>query len=373
MAEPLPPPPPPPPDVEGLHTDPGTAGQYQLAAPTHFTPDAAGLYTNPGTAGQYQLAAPTHFTPDAEGRYAAPGTARQWQLAAPTHFAPATQDREETAFPEDEAGFSAYYRVPPGDTSPRLSVSEIYDTLLDTPDESNRVRSKAGIGVDLGANFGIVRVRLFASRDVLGANTDVTLYFDDHGWIVAYLPANAPASQIWCHHCADDEPQADSKANAHLDNNLLLLAIDEVLAINAALAANHPDATAAPNAPRAPRDKVGYYHWKHQACNAFLLFGNVAADGQSDPIRFVIPKSIANVQASAAALLTSHPVAGAATTARVTVDETEAATANSENPLAAAQFKLNRDDTKTSLHHMSVAADPGKSAAGIVMLVYTKP
>ena len=260
--------------------------------------------------------------------------------------------------------------MPPGDTPPRLSVSEIYDTLLDTPDESNRVRSKPGTGVVLGANFGIITIPMFASRDVPGANTDITLYFDDQGWIVAYLPANAPASQIWCHHCADDEPQTDPKANAHLDNNLLLLAIDEVLAINAALAADHPDATAAPNAPRA---EIGYYHWQHQACNAFLLFGNVAADGQSDPIRFVIPKSIGDVHASAAALLTSHPVAGAAATARVTVDETEAATANSETPLAAAQFKLNRDKSKTSLHRMSVAADPGKSAAGIVMLVYTKP
>ena len=333
-------------------------------------PDVEGLYTDPGTAGQYQLAAPTHFTPDAEGRYADPGTAGHWQLAAPTHFAPATPDREETAFPEDEAGFSAYYRVPPSDTPPRLSVSEIYAKLLDPPDESNRVRSKADSGGVLGANFGIITIPMFASRDVPGATTKVTLYFDDQGWIVAYLPANAPASQIWCHHCADDEPQADPKANAHLDNNLLLLAIDEVLAINAALATDHPDATAAPTAPRA---EIGYYHWQRPQCNAFLLFGNVAAAGQSDPIRFVIPKSIANVQASAAALLTSHPVAGAAATARVTVDGTEAATANSETPLAAAQFDLNRDKSKTSLHRMSVAADPGKSATGIVMLVYTKP
>ena len=311
--------------------------------------------------------------PIIEGRYTDPGTARQWQLAAPTHFTPATPDREETAFREHEAGFSAYYRVPPGDTPPRLSVSEIYDTLLDPPDESNQVRSTPSKKVDLGANFGIITIPMFASRDVAGATTDVTLYFDDQGWIVAYLPANAPASQIWCHQCADDEPQTNSKANAHLDNNLLLLAIDEVLTINAALAADNPDATAAPTAPRAPRDKVGYYHWKHQACNAFLLFGNVAAAGESDPIRFVIPKSIANVKASASVLITSHREVGEETSARVLVDDEPEVEAKAPVYLNAKSFDLDRTSETTSLHQMSVTVAAGKSAAGIVMLVYTKP
>lgn len=308
--------------------------------------------------------------PIIEGRYAAPGTAGHWQLAAPTHFAPATPDREETAFREHEAGFSAYYRVPPGDTSLRLSVSEISDTLLDTPDESNRVRSKPGIEVDLGANFGIITIPMFASRDVRDATTEVTLYFDDQGWIVAYLPANAPASQIWCHHCADDEPQTNSKANSHLDNNLLLLAIDEVLKINAALAADNPDATAAPTAPRA---EIGYYHWQRPQSNAFLLFGNVAADGKSDPIRFVIPKSIANVKASASVLITSHREVGEETSARVLVDDEPEVEAKAPVYLNAKSFDLDRTGETTSLHQMSVTADPGKSAAGIVMLVYTKP
>ena len=317
--------------------------------------------------------------PLTEGRYANPAAAGQLELAAPVHFAPATQDRTDTAFREDEAGFSAYYRAPrpdadtPGDASPRLEVDKIHDKLLEPPHQSNPVRSGAGSSVDLGANFAIAKVPLFAARGVSSVTTDVTLYFDDQGWIVAYLPHDAPAAQIWRHQSAPGETYSDSKANEHLENNLLALAIDEVLTINKVVASDDPDALDAPPRIKVPRNKVGYYHWQHPDCDAFLLFSGITDGGESVVTRFVIPTSIKNVQASAVALITTHPEQGETTSARVLVDDAPVAVAQAPTYHQAESFELSREGETTSVHGMSVSTDAKKSAAGVVMLVYDKP
>ena len=61
------------------------------------------------------------------------------------------------------------------------------------PDESNSVRAQlAGRAVDIGANFGIVRLPMVAAVGVGGLTRDITVYYDDQGWIAAYLRVRAP-------------------------------------------------------------------------------------------------------------------------------------------------------------------------------------
>ena len=123
------------------------------------------------------------------------------------------------------------------------------------------------------------------------------MYYDDRGWVVAYLPTNAPAAGIWRYDPQDTGNAPGDKAN-DLDQNLLLLAINEVLA-----AAKEDVSEIA----YADQDTVGYYHWQYPDYNAFVLFSHEDDGGTSDPIRFVVPPTIENILPSASVLITSMP------------------------------------------------------------------
>ena len=266
-------------------------------------------------------------------------------------------DDPNTAFPEGEAGFSAYYRVDDQDaTKPRLNVVTVTDALLDKPGESNTARAGTGSPQHLGSNFGIVELPMFAT--VGGHPVDprkVTVYYDDRGWVVAYLPKDEPAAAIWRHDT--DDPG--------LNQNLLVLAINEVL--NAAELAS------------VTHDGVGYYDWQNADCNAFLLFSNEASGGTSDPVNFVIPPTIADVQASAAVLITSrYSTGGDPVSTSVVLDGQTAVTADATTLLDVAKFDITRqtdenNEHQTSLHKMTVTVSGDDAATGVVMLLYSKP
>ncbi len=292
-------------------------------------------------------------------------------LVAPAGFAAADED-SDTAFREGDAGFSAYYRIPaPAGTeeqsrSARLDVSGITDKLTDEPDESDAVRAGTGKSVDVGLNFGIVELPMFAAVVSPAPTESVTVYYDDTGWIVAYLPKDRPAAAIWKHGSAKDERTDDPKADEDLERNLLVLAISEVLKANDA------------NAAGVSHSDVAYYDWDNEGCDAFVLFSAVASAGASDQVKFVIPRTITEIQASAAAVIASDLDDGdTASWGKVKVDEVEVK-ATAPNLLAVSSIELEReyDDEgalKTGLHQMTVEVSEGETAAGVVMLVYDKP
>ena len=121
--------------------------------------------------------------------------------------------------------------------------------------------------MDIGFNFGIIRLPMHAAFVSPRPTENVTVYFDDQGWIVAYLPTGKPAAAIWKY-----KSVGDTTGNAELANNLLVLAINEVLKAN--------DASAA----RVGHSAVDYYDWENADCDAFALFSAVA-DGAEHPIR----------------------------------------------------------------------------------------
>lgn len=283
-----------------------------------------------------------------------------------------SQGDDTTAFREEDAGFSAHHRVPDyfqgnghHELQPRLNVIAITDALLDDPEESNDNRLFAGVHVDSGGNFGIVELPMVPAK---GFGTQlppapVTVYFDDRGWVVAYLPADAPSASIW-RHDPTDQPDNDRPAN-DLAQNLLVLAINEVLAVA------RDDV---PEIADASHDTVGYYHWQHPDLNSFVLFGHRSKGGTSDPIRFVVPPAIEDIRSSAAVLITESGGPGQfATHAQLMVDERAVVEVQQPSRLAAGRFELKRTVDVTRLYEVTVAVDEEGAAEGVVMLLYKRP
>lgn len=320
------------------------------------------------------------YGPPAESSHVDTRMESMFTLQAPIHFAVSVQEEDKTAFREDEAGFSAYYRVPKRSDSddrsgglPRLNVAAITGALLDDPEDSNGARTGSGSPQYLGSNFGIVKLSMHPAVGFgrLVQPRNVMVYFDDRGWVVAYLPAGEPAAAIWRYDAsAGGNPSAGSKVTEHLDQNLLVLAINEVL--NAGTAHN-------PELSTITHGDVGYYDWQNVECNAFLLFNNVAEAGTSQPVNFVIPPAIADVQASTAVLITSrYSIGGDPVSASVALGRETVVTADVTTLLRVAKFDIDRPtdengDRQTSLHKMSVTVSGNDTATGVVMLLYNKP
>ena len=303
----------------------------------------------------------------AEASQARATVATVWDLAEPNHLVTTSQGNNATAFREEDAGISAHHRVPDhfqgdgqNDLRPRLNVIAIRDALLEEPDESNGNRVEAGRHVDSGANFGIVELPTVAAVGFGSAvqPRQVTVYFDDRGWVVAYLPADAPAAGIWRYDSLDQ--QADN-----LKQNLLVLAVNEVLS------AAKQDV---PEIIEATHDTVGYYHWRHPEHNAFVLFSHASNGGTSDPIRFVVPPTIQNILASAAVLITGSRKPDQSTTnAELMVDGQAVVTVQEPSRLTVAGFDLERSTDATRLYEVTIAVDTEETAAGVIMLLYNRP
>ena len=261
--------------------------------------------------------------------------AAEVELSPPSaRFAAANSD--DTGFPAEDVGFSAYLQVPAttdstgnANTSPRLDVVATALALETPPPASDPIRAGAGTVVGLGSNFAIVTLPLRPALDQLLPPTNVNVYFDDQGWVVGYLPAGHPAAAIWRYSSARAANDDEYDSNADLANNLLVLAINATLS---AANANPDTVTSA---------MVSYFDWEHPDCDAYVLFSNSAIGTDSHPVRFLVPSAIKRVHASAAVLITTHPEGGSASFADLMVDGQAIATVGSGRPaLAATNFNL---------------------------------
>ena len=303
----------------------------------------------------------------AEGRYSPADMPGALELSAPgAAFHNADADAS-TAFREEAAGFSAYYRVPaPSDANaPRLNIKTITDKLRAPPDQNDatvRVQGRAGEVVEQAVNFAIVTIAMNAAMGHNGEVREITLYYDDRGWIVAYLEVNVPAAAIWRYrplNAADGDTA--KRPDELLADNLL------VLGINLVLTAHNAEAAAVTH------EMAGYHHWQFPQCDAFILFSNQTTSGKSDPISIVIPPTIRDIQASAAALIAGIPVRGEDASAAVLIDGTAKVTARAPDYLFVDRFPLTSDTERSSVYRMQVSGTDGKLAVGVVMLVYDKP
>lgn len=320
--------------------------------------------------------------PTAEGRLTDGTLPDDVELATPVGFAVSSSaDNPDTAFREDEAGFSAYYRVTETKVVNEqgkglfLNIKGITENLATEPDAhlpdpSNGIRGK-GIVQDYGLNFGIVALPMVAAVGVNVPLQDVNVYYDDEGWIVAYLTCEPASDEQDKPNC---EPAASMwKHDQELEQNLLLLAVNEVISANNQAAESNGDGWTQLNS--VTHETVRYYDWQEPDCNAFVIFSAKSGGGASNPVKFVIPPTIetGDIQASAAALITRQQADGAQTEASVEVDGTALVTVKAPVLLDARSFDLDRTDGETSLHDMTVSVSEGEPATGVVMLVYKKP
>ena len=291
------------------------------------------------------------------------------ELVAPAGVAAADED-SDTAFREGEAGFSAWVRIAAseqGDDEPKLDVMGIKDDLETAPEESE-VRG-AGKVVDWGLNFAIVEVPMFVAVISPAPIENVTVYFDDQGWVVAYLPRDRPAAAIWKY-----KSVGDATGDEELENNLLVLAIKEVLKAG--------DIDTSEIIDDEGKYTVKYYDWENEDCDAFALFSAATKDGvKSEPVKFVVPHTITEIQASAAVVIEEQVQGSDSVTASIDVDGNTVAEANAEQLRNAEEFTLAREmdeerdngSYRTSLHKVVVDVSTDNDATGVVMLVYDKP
>ena len=160
---------------------------------------------------------------------------------------------EDLAFPSDEAGFSAYYRRME-DGNAKLDKSKVDDHIFSPiEDGSTDVLLKQADMVDIGDNYTIATLSL---ENVDNIPSEVNLYYDSEGWIVAYLPSGTPSSAVWQARKEDVE----NPMITDISNTTLLDAINVV--VDEAL-----DETAIAH----DNDDLGYYHWQHTDADNFLM------------------------------------------------------------------------------------------------------
>ena len=295
--------------------------------------------------------------------YADPSRPAAMELAAPPLPVSDRTGDGETGFPKADAGISAYYRIPApqgadatDSDAPLLNIMDVVIALTAPATAKDLVRAGPADIINLGLNFGIIAIPMHgAVAAATPPPTTVRVYFDDQGWIIAYLPKGTPAAAIWRYSGSGDD------ANVALDDDFLARAIG-LVAKSGAGAADYSR-------------PAGYYDWQNPECDAYVLFSNRIGGAAAHPVRFIIPSAIDAVQASAAVLITSHTEGGSADRAELRVDDAAVVSASrdaAQSQYNAVKFDLDIADGPVSQHTMAITGD-GISAAGVVMLLYDKP
>lgn len=306
--------------------------------------------------------------------YADPARPAVIELARPPLPYGSNRNAGEAGFPQENAGISAYYRIPaaqidgvPDNTARRLNVQDVARALISPLEDDEILRADPAEVVNLGLNFGIITIPMQgASVASTPPTTEVSVYFDDQGWIITYLPANTPPAAIWRYNSAEPAANGDN-ANSALDDNFLSRAIGLVVSAAASEADSNIDAYAGPS---------GYYDWQNPQCDAYVLFSNSVGKQEPHPVRFIIPERIEHIRASAAVLTIDALEDGSTDVSQLYVDDVEVVSASrdkAQTPYRAGNFTLARAAGPVSQHAMTIDASAGVEAAGVVMLMYDKP
>ena len=248
------------------------------------------------------------------------------------------------AFPSGDAGFSAYYRVTNASSLPTLDKAAVDEGVMGEV-ESSTYRSAPASLIDTGENYSVVSLPI---HNIAQTTTTVHLYYDDEGWVVAYLPRGEESSRVWQAGNLDDEnPAMDAIDTTLLD--AINVVVEEALGQRALVA-----------------DDLGFYHWGHPAATDFFMMANARGDTGTDTISFAVPESFEMQEVSV-----SMWVSGDAC-ATVTLDG-EPLTQNRCQPqfhhIPVAWNDFTGQTGHTMLLEQSVS-DMGASGA-IIMLVYS--
>lgn len=267
------------------------------------------------------------------------------------------------AFPESDAGFSAYYRV--ANSGGYGLDKAAVDAEIFAPISSGDLTYRDSVAsiIATGGNYTVATLPIINIDYVSDTDkliTNVNVYYDNQGWIVAYLPAGAPSSQVWQARALDAE-------------NPSLSDIDTVLldAINVIYVDGLNNTT-----PLTTTDSgFNYYHWQHPTAANFLMLAQSQAQqgGASLPVSFAVPASFQVAEVSATMWI-SQDVNPSAPCAKLTLDDADLIAQQCAKGFYHATADLTAFNAQ-SAHVMKLeqsARDAGASG-GMLMLVYATP
>ena len=267
------------------------------------------------------------------------------------------------AFPESDAGFSAYYRV---SNSGGYGLDKAaVDAEIFAPVSSGDLTYRDSVAsiIATGGNYTVASLPIINIDYVSDTDkliTTVNVYYDDQGWVVAYLPANTSSAQVWQARTLDAE-------------NPTLSAVDTVLldAINVIYVDGLNNSTPLTT------DAAGfnYYHWQHPDAANFLMLAVAHGEqgGANQPVSFAVPATFEVAEVSAT-LWISQDVNPSAPCAKLTLDAADLIAQKCAKGFYHATADLNTFNAQ-SAHVMKLeqsARDEGASG-GLVMLVYATP
>ena len=261
------------------------------------------------------------------------------------------------AFPSDQAGFSAYYRVATSTWS-RTQKDTIDNYIFGpVPDEIDPHRENPATIKEMGDNYTVAALPLL---NINGIPSTVNLYYDDQGWVVAYLPKDAPSSQVWqAREVDEDNPRIE---DADLGKTLLLDAIN--VALEEALEGTKIASDDA---------KLGYYHFKYPTADNFLMMAAAKKEQGEYPISFTVPATLTVKEVSVTLWITQLE-GEVAPCAKVSLDDADLIAEKCAKGIYHASPSLTTFNAKTAHALKLTQSTSNHGAAGaLLMVVYDKP
>ena len=265
------------------------------------------------------------------------------------------------AFPADDAGFSAYYRVPVG-SGFSLDKGAIDAALFDRSPAPLSRMAETGTLTEKGGNYTIGSLSILnidgdASTREGDLFTTVNIYYDDEGWIVAYFPRGSESSRVWQLATDDDTTNVDPEnpALADVSHTILLDALNEVL-------------SGAGKGPITAHD-LSHYHWQYPTATNFLMFAVALGEVGSKFVSFDIPASFSVLEASMAQWTTETSL-GSPCNALTLLDGSQVFTSCGQ------EFLYDFVELTNSTHTMELRIDGASqdgAAGSLAMIIYTIP
>ncbi len=257
----------------------------------------------------------------------------------------------EKAFPSDSAGFSAYYRLEE-DGSYSLNKGTVDDHIFSPVEPGDTtLRTAPATLVEVGANYTVATLTL---ENIDSLVSTVNLYYDDEGWIVAYLPSGAASALIW----QAKDIDAENPDVEDIGDTILLQAINIV--VKEAL-----DKTAI----EGDDSDLGHYHWQYPDADNFLMMAVTRQDQGDYPVQFAVPESLTLSEISTS-LWVSQGANPQAPCAKVTLDDSDLIAEQCSKGIYSATVNLTNlaDTTGHTWNLIHSERDEGGSGALMVII-----
>ena len=161
------------------------------------------------------------------------------------------------AFPSNDAGFSASYRISDGAGRFSLDKTMVDQVLFDDPTPT-LWRTGIGTLIDINDSHSVGSVPIENIDELV---TTVNLYYYDQGWLVAYFSVGYEPSRFW----QAKGLNLEDPVSSDVSDNTLLDAINAVL-------------VEALNSDPINPDQLGYYHWLYPIATEVLMIANARGD-----------------------------------------------------------------------------------------------